>query len=118
MQKERREVDIFLQNSTTGTYKRSSNTKWSGVVAAFMLAIGVDPAAADKCYSANGRPMRCPPDTPYAKPMPEPSVNFTPWGNNPCPSYEASFRQCVDRNGNVSQCSSEEKRVIVACGKT
>jgi hypothetical protein len=88
------------------------------MVAAFMLAIGVDPAAADKCYAANGSPMQCPPDTPYAKPLPEPFVNFTPWGNNPCPSYEASFRQCVDRNGSVSQCSSEEKRVIDACGKT
>jgi hypothetical protein len=88
------------------------------MVAAFMLAFGVDPAAADKCYAANGRPMHCPPDTPHAKPLPEPFVNFTPWGNNPCPSYEASFRQCVDRNGSVSQCSGEQKRVIDACGKT
>jgi hypothetical protein len=28
------------------------------MVAAFMLAFGVDPAAADKCYAANGSPMQ------------------------------------------------------------
>jgi hypothetical protein len=34
------------------------------LVAAFMVAIGNNPVMADRCYTANGRELRCPPDTP------------------------------------------------------
>jgi hypothetical protein len=105
------------KSDPAGNFVNGATMAAAGVmVATFMLAIGVDPAAADKCYAANGRPMQCPPDTPYAKPLPQAFENFTPWGNNPCPLYETSLRQCVDRNGE-SQCGSEEKRTVDACGK-
>jgi hypothetical protein len=34
------------------------------VIAAFIVAIGIGQAMADRCYTANGREVRCPPDTP------------------------------------------------------
>jgi hypothetical protein len=39
------------------------------MVSAFTLAIGGSPASADRCYTANGREVRCPPD---AQPAPIP----------------------------------------------
>jgi hypothetical protein len=44
-------------------------------VAALMLAVGGSSAMADRCYAANGRSVRCPPDT-VPPPRPVATVEF------------------------------------------
>jgi hypothetical protein len=70
---------------------RLLNSATTGVMAAaFMLAIGGSSAMADRCYAANGRSVRCPPDT---VPPPRPLVT------TPLYQQRIPFLQPLGRGG-------------------